>query len=68
MYRRLPSFQEYVLVDTATYSVETRFQEEPNLWRIKTEMGLDNFVNLRSLDVAISMLDIYENIVFQNKK
>ena len=55
-------------MDTATYSVETRFQEEPNLWRIKTEMGLDNFVNLRSLDVAISMLDIYENIVFQNKK
>ena len=68
LYKLLPSFQEYVLVDTDTHSVETRFQEEPNLWRIKTETDLNNSVKLRSIGVEISMLDIYEDIVFRMKK
>jgi Uma2 family endonuclease len=68
LYKLLPSFQEYVLVNTDKLSVETRFQEEPNLWRIKMETDIENSVKLRSLGVAISMLDIYENIVFPDKK
>lgn len=68
LYKLLPSFQEYVLVNTDKLSVETRFQEEPNLWRIKMETDIENSVKLRSLGVAISMLDIYENIVFADKK
>jgi Uma2 family endonuclease len=67
-YKELPSFQEYVLVSTDTFSVETRFREEPDLWRIKTETNIENTVNLRSLGVSISMVDIYENIVFPLKK
>ncbi len=68
LYKLLPSFQEYVLVNTDKLSVETRFQEEPNLWRIKMETDIENSVNLRSLGVAISMSDVYENIVFRDKK
>ncbi len=68
LYKLLPSFQEYVLVNTDKLSVETRFQEEPNLWRIKMETEIENMVELRSLGVSISMSDIYENIVFQDKK
>jgi Uma2 family endonuclease len=64
LYKELPSFQEYVLVSTDTFSVETRFREEPDLWRIKTETNIENIVNLHSLGVSISMTDIYENIVF----
>jgi Uma2 family endonuclease len=66
-YKELPSFQEYILVSTDTFSVETRFREEPDLWRIKTETNIENSVNLRSLGVSISMTDIYENIVFPIK-
>jgi Uma2 family endonuclease len=68
LYKELPSFQEYVLVSTNNFSVETRFREEPDLWRIKTETNIENVVNLRSLGVSISMADIYENIVFPLKK
>lgn len=68
LYKLLPSFQEYVLVNTDTHSVETRFQEETDLWRIKTEKDIANVVNLRSLGASISMADIYENIVFPVKK
>jgi Uma2 family endonuclease len=64
LYKLLPSFQEYVLIDTRKYAVETRFREEPDLWRIKTETNIDNAVNLRALGVSIPMVDIYENIVF----
>jgi Uma2 family endonuclease len=68
LYKLLPSFQEYVLVNTDKHSVETRFQEETDLWRIKTETNIDNSVTLRSLGVSISMVDIYENIIFPAKK
>lgn len=68
LYKLLPSFQEYVLINTDKHSVETRFQEEPNLWRIKTETDINNSINIRSLGVTISMTDIYEDVVFPVKK
>ena len=68
LYKELPSFQEYVLIHTKKYAVETRFREEPDLWRIRTETNIENAVSLRSLGISISMADIYENIVFPVKK
>jgi Uma2 family endonuclease len=68
LYKLLPSFKEYVLVNPDKHSVETRFQEEIDLWRIKTETNIENPVMLRSLGVSITMADIYENIVFPVKK
>ena len=68
LYKQLPSFQEYVLVNANKYAVETRFQEEPNLWRIRNEYNIDNSVTLHALGTSISMADIYENIVFPLKK
>lgn len=68
LYKLLPSFQEYVLISADKPSIETRFREEPDLWRIKTEVDINNLVPLRSLGVSISMADIYEDIVFPVKK
>jgi Uma2 family endonuclease len=68
LYKLLPSFQEYVLISADKPSIETRFREEPDLWRIKTEVDINNQVPLRSLGVSISMADIYEDIVFPVKK
>jgi Uma2 family endonuclease len=68
LYKSLPSFHEYVLINADTHSVETRFREEPDLWRIKTETDVNNLVALRSLGVSISMADIYEDIIFPEKK
>ena len=68
LYKQLPSFQEYVLIDVNKYAVETRFQEEPNLWRIRHETNIDNSITLHALGVSISMADIYEDIVFPVKK
>jgi Uma2 family endonuclease len=68
LYKLLPSFQEYVLINADKHAVETRFREEPDLWRIKTETDINHLVPLRSLGVSISMADIYEDIVFPVKK
>jgi Uma2 family endonuclease len=68
LYKELPSFQEYVLISTDTPSVETRFREEPDLWRIRTVSDITHSVILRALGVSIPLSDIYENIVFSFKK
>ena len=34
-YSTLNSFREYVLIDQNKCSIETRFREEPDLWRKK---------------------------------
>ncbi len=61
-YKTLHSFMEYVLVRQDSYSVETRFREEPNLWRENLETVLDGEVFLRSLSCSISMKNIYKNV------
>ncbi len=64
LYKQLPSFQEYVLVDADNYGVETRFQEETDLWRIKKYKNPDHAIALRSLGTTISLADVYEHIAF----
>ena len=68
LYANLPSLHEYVLVDPRKYFVETRFREEPDLWRIKTEKDVNQSVLLRSLPVTIALSDIYEHVVFPERK
>lgn len=68
LYTNLPSFHEYVMVDPKRYFVETRFREEEDLWRIKTEKDPTKSVLLRSMGISISLEDIYENVVFPTSK
>jgi Uma2 family endonuclease len=64
LYKQIPSFQEYVLVNTDDFGVETRFQEETDLWRIKKHTNPDDIIALRSIGASISMADVYEHIEF----
>jgi Uma2 family endonuclease len=62
-YKTLPSFREYVLVRQDKYEVETRFREEPNLWRETIVTDLHATFPLRSVGCAIALEDVYEHIV-----
>jgi Uma2 family endonuclease len=64
-YKTIPSFREYVLVEQNECRVETRFREEPDLWRDAVIKGINERVYLRSIHCSISMSDIYENIEFK---
>ena len=62
-YKTLDSFREYVLIDQKKCHVQTRFREEPNLWRETDYDNINDSVFLRSLNCSISLEDIYDNIV-----
>lgn len=64
LYKTRPSFEEYVLVRQDKCEVETRFREEPDLWRETVVTDPNGMVLLKSLGCSISMADIYENIEF----
>lgn len=63
-YKTLPTFREYVLIEQTTYMVETRFREEPDLWREKTYTNTNDQIMLRSIGCSISLADIYRKIRF----
>lgn len=62
LYKTLPSFREYVLVEQNTASVETRFREQPNLWRETQITDPAAEVWFESLGLSIAMKDIYKRV------
>ena len=64
-YKTLDSFKEYVLIDQKKCHVETRFQEEPHLWREHTYTELTEKIMLKSVDCSIDMGMIYRKIEFK---
>ena len=61
-YKTLDSFKEYVLIDQKKCFVETRFKEEPDLWREKKHTELFDSVLLKSVGCSIDMRMIYRKI------
>ncbi len=64
-YKTLDSFKEYILIDQKKCHVETRFQEEPNLWRDHFYTELNDKVILKSVGCAIDLNMIYRKIDFK---
>jgi Uma2 family endonuclease len=63
MYRRNLSLRDYVLVDTKEMAVEIYHQEEDNKWDI-LNYNAGDLVELKSVDLMVSIEQIYEDIVF----
>lgn len=61
-YKTLPSFREYVLIDQTKMQVETRFREEPDLWRFKTYTNPEEPILLKSIGCSINMPAIYKKV------
>lgn len=62
-YRQIPTLQEYVLVEQSRYVVEVFYKKGKNdLWRISRYDGLNQIINLQSIDIQISMQELYFDI------
>ena len=62
-YRQIPSLQEYVLIEQNRYVVEVYYKKDRNgLWRISRYEGLDQIVNLQSINLEISMKELFFDI------
>ncbi len=58
-YRSLPSFKEYIIVNSTYPLVESFFQEQKDLWRINSAVGLEESFPVFSLDLEFKMKDLY---------
>ncbi len=59
-YRQLPNFKEYVLVEQDRHIVDIHYKgDNSDLWRISRYEGLDKVIKLQSLDIEITMEELY---------
>ena len=64
VYRRNPSLQEYVLVESETIAIEIFRRTEQDAWQILNYQAGD-VVELTSVNLTFPIEDIYEDIVFE---
>lgn len=64
LYRQIPTFKEYVLIEQKKHVVDVHFKHEnSDLWRITRYQGLDKIVKLQSIGIEVSMKEIYNRTV-----
>jgi len=65
-YRSIPEFREYVLVNQSEFLVAQYIKTESNEWLFREYEGESAIVSFASVEVQMSMSDIYELVVFEN--
>ncbi len=62
-YQQLASLQEYVLVSQSEVKVELYRRDRDGGWLVQS-LGLGDSLHLQSIDLAIALADIYEDVMF----
>ncbi|MEG4073482.1 Uma2 family endonuclease [Microcoleus sp. Pol14C2] len=65
-YRSIPEFREYVLVNQSEFLVAQYIKTESKEWLFREYEGESAIVSFASVEVQMSMLDIYELVVFES--
>ena len=68
LYRSLPTFQEYLLIDQYTYSVEKYYRQSQDQWLVHFYTRENAIVKLFSVNWQISLGDLYKRINFDLSK
>lgn len=66
-YRQISSFKEYVLIEQHFPFVEVFYKADEKTWQYRVYEQLDQSVQLSSIEVEISMSEIYAGIVFEEE-
>jgi Uma2 family endonuclease len=61
LYRSIPSFRDYLLVEQATVGVEHRWRASDE-WLSESKTSLDDVVRLDSIGVTLKVLDLYARV------
>lgn len=64
-YRSIPSFQEYIMIDQYTFTVEQYIKQTEGQWLFKEYQGEDTVLTLDSVNFQVSLREIYERIDFE---
>ena len=63
LYRRLPSFEEYVLIAQDQPNVEVFRKTPDGRWLLTIYEGLDAVAKLESLDIALPLAELYAGTI-----
>ncbi len=64
LYRRLPSFEEYVLIAQDQPRVEVFRKAADNRWILTTHEGLEAAVNVEALNITLPLAELYAGVEF----
>jgi len=68
LYRDIETLQNYVLVASDSHLVEVFTKKTDNFWELRIYENLDENVELGSLNISVSMQEIYLNVSFASEK
>jgi Uma2 family endonuclease len=63
-YRSIPTLQEYILIDQSCYHVLQYVKTSPTQWLLTDYNQAEGIVKLGSIDLAISLQDVYDRVNF----
>jgi len=61
-YQQIPSFQEYVLIDSTEYFVEVSKRRDDGSWDFDASSDPDGYLPISSVRVNIPMSEVYRNV------
>lgn len=64
LYRAIPEFSEYILIDQSAYRVEQYTKVENHQWLLTEWVGEAAVLQLQSVPVAIALKDLYQRVTF----
>ncbi|MDZ8105945.1 MAG: Uma2 family endonuclease [Nostoc sp. DedQUE12a] len=64
-YRSIPEFQEYIMIDQYSFSVEQFAKQTERQWIFKEYEDEEAVLILNSIDFQITLRDIYERVDFE---
>ena len=64
LYRRLATFEEYLLISQDEALVERYRKSAEDRWILSIHMGLDAVVPIESLSISLPLVEIYEDVTF----
>ena len=67
MYRKIPSLQEYVMIDQAAPYIEY-YRRDGHFWVLETLEGMDAQLQLRALGCEIDLTEIYRQVEWTEQK
>lgn len=67
-YRSIPSFKEYILINQYEYLVEHYTKTGKGEWLLREYEAIDDKINISSLNLEITLSDIYEGVNFDMER
>lgn len=63
LYRQLKNLKEYVLIEQDRHVVDVHFKSDnSDLWKITRYDGLEQIINLQSIDIEVAMKELYFDV------